>query len=425
MKSRDLASFRAALAEQFIPRWNFLYTDASNLYWVHNGLVARRNGSFEKGKPIPGWTHETEWGPYLPFSANPQLENPSSGFLQNCNNPPWVVTRNSGLKPLAPSPYYLSDAVLASSGEEVLNPRGERLSAILARPQGGFTVDEFTALNFDTYVLAADVFVPLLLEAAGRRQPIKDTGVSHAIELLRKWDRRSSEDSAAYTYVHYFADAYRRLPWPFSFDRFSRFQRNRIDIHSRIEQFAAWWAFEKAVDRVESLYGRRDVPWGTVNGVLRGTWLPVGGTADFDVLHPDRGRARSDGRVYCDDGWGHILVAMEGEPKQVWTLLPYGESESPRSPHYADQAQLHSRQQLKRFWITPAEILANTESVWGDRGRLKRAAPTAVRPPVSRSAAATHRSPLRKSSPGTPVSALQALPAREKTEPRSPGLLEK
>jgi hypothetical protein len=40
---------------------------------------------------------------------------------------------------------------------------------------------------------------------------------------------------------------------------------------------------------------------------------------------------------------------------------------------------MHSSGLLKRFWITPAEILANTESVWGDRQRLKRAAPAVTR----------------------------------------------
>lgn len=371
MKSRDLASFQGALAKQLIPLWNFLYTDTSNLYWVHNGLVARRDSRFDKSRPLPGWTRETEWGPYLPFSSNPQVANPRSGFLQNCNNPPWVVTRNSGLKPLDPTPYYLSARVKASDGEEVLNPRGERLLGILARPQGGFTVDEFKQLGLDTYVLAADVFVPLLLEAAARRQPIGDARVSHAIELLRGWNRRSSPDSTAYTYVHYFAEAYAKLLRPAAFDRFSRFDRNRIDIHSRFEQYIAWWAFERAVRRAEESYGKRDVPWGEVNGVLRGSWLPVDGTSDFDVLHPDKGVAQSDGRVYCDDGWGNIMIVDESTPKQIWTLLPFGESEDPQSRHFADQARLHSSGRLKRFWFTPAEILANTESVWGDRQRLR------------------------------------------------------
>jgi acyl-homoserine lactone acylase PvdQ len=50
--------------------------------------------------------------------------------------------------------------------------------------------------------------------------------------------------------------------------------------------------------------------------------------------------------------------------------LPYGESEHPASPHYNDLAKLHSRRLAKRFWFTPAEIVAHTESVWGDRNRI-------------------------------------------------------
>jgi acyl-homoserine-lactone acylase len=65
---------------------------------------------------------------------------------------------------------------------------------------------------------------------------------------------------------------------------------------------------------------------------------------------------------------------MEGEPKQVWSLLPYGQSENPGSPHYNDQARLHSQRKAKRFWFTPGEILANTKSVWGDPDRLARLA---------------------------------------------------
>jgi acyl-homoserine-lactone acylase len=178
--------------------------------------------------------------------------------------------------------------------------------------------------------------------------------------------------STAYTYVHYFVESYRNLLWPSAFDRFSSYRRNRIDIHSHLEQYFAWWAFERAVRHMENLYGKRDVPWGEVNGVLRGTWMPLGGTADFDVLHPDTGHESHDGRLYCNEGWGNIMVVVEGDPKQVWTLLPYGESDDSRSSHYADEAQLHSRGQLKRLWITPEEILANTEAVWGDPRRLAR-----------------------------------------------------
>jgi hypothetical protein len=44
------------------------------------------------------------------------------------------------------------------------------------------------------------------------------------------------------------------------------------------------------------------------------------------------------------------MVVMEGEPKEIWSLLPYGESDDPSSPHFNDQTKLHSRREIKKFW---------------------------------------------------------------------------
>ena len=84
------------------------------------------------------------------------------------------------------------------------------------------------------------------------------------------------------------------------------------------------------------------------------------------------GPQAEDGTIHCDDGWGHLLVVEEGSPKQAWSLLPYGESENPSSPHFNDLARLHSKRGMKQFWLTPEEILAHTESVWGEKERLKK-----------------------------------------------------
>jgi penicillin amidase len=90
----------------------------------------------------------------------------------------------------------------------------------------------------------------------------------------------------------------------------------------------------------------------------------------YGVLHPDAGVEVPGGEIHCRDGWGHLMVVMEGNPKEVWTLLPYGQSEHPDSPHYNDQAKLHSERRLKRFWFTAEEILKHAKSVRGDRGRI-------------------------------------------------------
>jgi acyl-homoserine-lactone acylase len=374
MKSRKLDEFKAALAKQLIPRWNLLYSDSQSIYWVHNGNVARRSPDYDWTKPVPGWVKETEWGPYLPFEVYPQLLNPPTGFLQNCNNPPWLATKDSGLKPLNPAPYYLSITPKANAGEEALNTRGERLFQVLGQ-NTKFTLEDMKALAFDTYVMPADVIVPLLenaySEEARGRGAGPDLRVKRALELIAGWDRRSSEDSVAYTYVYFWGAAYRDLFSEPLFWRFLEHSRKRINIYSREEQELARQAFEEALARLAKHFGKTEVRWGEVNVVVRGGKFPVGGTGLYDVLHPDKGHEQENGQIYNDDGWGHLMVVVEGGPKEVWSLLPYGESEDPASRHYSDQAKLHSQQQMKRFWFAPAEILEHVESVHGNPNRLR------------------------------------------------------
>jgi len=376
MKARNLDEFKAAVSRQLMPRWNLLYSDKQNIYWVHNGNVARRNESYNWFKPVPGWTKDTEWGPYFPFSAYPQIQNPAAGFLQNCNNPYWAATRHSGLKPLVPAPYYLSYPVEPGAGEEALNTRGERIFQVLTQERK-FTLNDMMDLAFDTYVLAADVIVPLLKRASAKHGAAADEPARSAVRMLSKWDRRSGAQSAAFTYVYYWEKVYSELYSAAKFERFNAYDRHKkIDIDSGQEQEMAWKALAGAVDRIRKRFGKSEVPWGAINVVVRGGVFSMDGADEtFGVLHPDYGPEQENGQIHCNDGWGHLLVVVEDDPKQVWSLLPFGESENPRSRHFNDQAKLHSGRKAKRFWITPDDILAHTESVRGDRDRIRKMRP--------------------------------------------------
>ena len=368
MKSRNLADFKAAVARQYMPRWNLLYSDAENIWWVHNGNVARRAPGYDWRKPVPGWIKATEWGPYLPFDVYPQILNPPSGWLQNCNNPPWVVTRNAGLKPLEPAPYFLRPSEpRADAGEESLNTRGERLFDVLGRDKK-FTLEEMIDLGFDTYVMPADIIVALL-DRAYAQQP--EPRVSQAIKHIRAWDGRSAKDSVAYTFVYFWGKAYQEL-FPGKFGRFTSYGRRKIALDSKEEQRMAMRALVESVTRIAKTYGKPEVRWGEVNVAVRGGTFPMDGTDLFGVLHPDEGHMQENGQIHSDDGWGHLLVVMEGQPKQAWSLLPYGQSEHPSSPHYNDQTRLHSERKVKRFWLSPEDILAHAQSVRGKRDRIRR-----------------------------------------------------
>ncbi len=270
MKSGNLDEFKRHVSRQLMPRWNLLYSDAKDIYWVHNGNVAHRAAGYDWSKPVPGWTKDTEWGPYIPFDRYPQLLNPRSGFLQNCNNPPWVATRNSGLKPLEPAPYYLSRAPKADAGEEALNTRGERLFQVLSQNRK-FTLDDMIDLGFDTYIMAAEVIVPLLTKAYNSAPDAQsDPKLARAIDLIRRWDKRSSKDSIAYTAIHFWGKAYQRVYSGSRFSRFNSYGRSKIDTNSPEEQKMALAALKAGLDEIEKTYGKPDVRWGDINVVVRG-----------------------------------------------------------------------------------------------------------------------------------------------------------
>ncbi len=95
------------------------------------------------------------------------------------------------------------------------------------------SLEQMKDLAWDTYILPAEVIVPLLSKAFKKNHlAISDDRVAEAIETLSAWDYRSGKDSEAYSVLHYWGTVYQErepgssvgsVPWPRS-DR-SRFLR--------------------------------------------------------------------------------------------------------------------------------------------------------------------------------------------------------
>jgi len=76
--------------------------------------------------------------------------------------------------------------------------------------------------------------------------------MAHAMDLIKKWDRRSSKESAAYTYIYFWGMSYRDLFSEAKFGRFMDYKRKReINIDSPEEQEMALKALDKALIHIE------------------------------------------------------------------------------------------------------------------------------------------------------------------------------
>ncbi len=349
-RATELQTFRVALARLEIPVFNVTYADVDgNSYYVFLSRTPIRAEKFDWLNPVPGWTKETDWGGILPFSQLPQVVNPESGFLHNCNTPPDAVSPSVLFK-RSDFPGYL--------GWGQMNDRGRRALTWLSSHHV-VSVDEALTLVRDEYLLSAEETKGFVLRAYNRNwQELYDpeSQLAGAITVLRDWDNRASVDSRA---VVLFAS------WKSRFDalRVQLGEQQRQDL--KVIERLALEALQGAVAYMRSTYGRVDVSWGEVHQIIRGdVSFPVGGAPPgSEALHQVWSTVEEDGSYRIHGGPAFSSVVELRSPPRAWTALPYGNSENPESPHFADQAVLQAGNRLKRTWMADEDVLANLMSI--------------------------------------------------------------
>jgi penicillin amidase len=61
-------------------------------------------------------------------------------------------------------------------------------------------------------------------------------------------------------------------------------------------------------------------------------------------------------------GGSFIGVYEFGDKVQASTILQFGQSSDPKSPHFMDQAELYSKKQFKPAWFEWTDVLAHAKS---------------------------------------------------------------
>ena len=349
-RAQDLQTFQQAMAMMELPMFNVMYGDADgNTFYVFNARCPVRSDKFDWRSVVPGWTSETEWQGVLPFSQLPQVTNPESGFMQNCNIAAHLVTTNSGIDPEA-FPAYL--------GRGGFNDRGQRALNWLFS-HDNVTVDDMLRLAKDNYLISAEEQKGIVLRAYNRTwhgiyDP--DGHVATAVDLLRSWDNHATVDSRATALFAVWKSRFDSLLKQISGDQ----QRDVLVLEK-----LALESLRATVEFMMGTYGRLDVPWGEIHVIERGDGrFPVSGSPPgTTALHKTGGKLGADGLVRVTGGSSFTMVVALTQPTKAWSALPYGNSADPYSRHYTDQAELQGRDALKPAWFGENEVYANMEAV--------------------------------------------------------------
>ena len=164
-----------------------------------------------------------------------------------------------------------------------------------------------------------------------------------------------------------------RSPWLHEGEADAQGVRLVYSLHDLEGQDAG--ALEATISNLERAWGTWQVPWGEVNRLQRvdssgrGPFsdtrpsLPVpGGSGPLGIIfsfysRPEEGQKRRYGFL----GNSYVSVIEFGREPQARSLLVFGESADPNSPHYLDQARLYATGEMKPSWFTLAEIKKHSE----------------------------------------------------------------
>lgn len=344
-KASRFEEWLAAMRMNALPMFNVGYADREgHVFYVYNARLPLRPAGYDWSGVVPGNTSRTLWTESLPFDRLPQVKDPPSGFVQNCNSSPFRTT----LGPGNPDPAEYPPAFGIETG---MTNRALRALELFGGEER-ISRDEFDRYKFDVTYAAGSTMAARLARVLDAPPP-SDPLTRQALDLLRGWDRSATADSSAAALA------------------VMALQPTEEGDDSVPPAAALAEHVRDAARSLHARFGRLDVPWHDVLRLRHGT-LDLGLFGGPDLLHAVYGRPGPDGRIAGVGGDSYILlVEWDGQGRvSSRSIQPYGSATGDvRSPHYADQAPLFAAGRLKPVWMDEAEIRAHLEREYrpGDR----------------------------------------------------------
>lgn len=347
---------------------NTIYADAAGVIaYLHPQFVPRRDNRFDYTRPVDGSIPATEWGSLHSLSELPNVINPPNGWVQNTNAWPYRAAGEFSPNPVR-YPKYMD-----MFGE---NFRGLHAIKLLTGSRG-WTVERLNAAAYDNHQPGFAALIPALLKAYDDlpKSDPRRVQLFEPIATLRSWNFRWSGESIPQSLAMFWVDDLLKLrpsaagePRNITDTRLSRRTSPQQKLH----------ALQSAIARLQSDFGRWQVPWGEINRFQR-----ISSAIDqpFDDSQPSTSIPYPSGRWgslashssspkpgtkrwYQSTGNTFVAVVEFGPRLRARAVREGGQSGDPESPHFNDQALRHAAGALREVYFYPDQLRGHTKRVY-------------------------------------------------------------
>ena len=345
-KARNFSEFYNALKMTAIPGFNTVYADRHDtIFYISNGKIPIRNPKYDWKGTLPGNTSQTLWTTFHPVQDLPQILNPKSGYVFNTNNTPFNAT--AAVENLIAADF---DSTMGIETWE--NNRSTRFGE-LVKQYDKLNYDDFKRIKYDLQLPEKIAYMTDLSELFNLK-PTDHPDLRQVIEKLQRWDKKTNADNPdapvfmlLYTYFR------------------QKFAKTGESYIRKLTPDECLEGLRYVNDHLLKYFGTLDVKLGDVQKLVRGNKeLPCWGIGD--VLAAMESRPHTNGRYKAHQGESYIELvrySKTGLP-EIESVSPYGASNHPDSPHYADQMELFVAQKTKTMTLDKATVLKNAKRIY-------------------------------------------------------------
>ena len=343
-KATNFSEFYKVLEMKALPGYNIGYADRNDtIFYISNGKIPIRAEGYDWLDVVPGNTRETLWDSYYDIKDLPQVVKPASGFVYNANHSPFKSSSEAD-NPIA------ENFAKEINFETYDNNRSTRLLQLLEEEER-IDYKRFKRIKYDHQLPTPLQYNYMDLNPLFDMKVADYPEVSTLLTDIQNWDRITNPTS-------YGAGAYASLYYqltPFYY----QLGKDRI-----FTKEALYEALKITKNHLKTYFNAERIQLGEFQKLVRGNKeLPIYGLPD--VVTAMRGQPYKDGKIKITHGESYIgLVRFTPNKTYFESVISFGNSRRPESPHYTDQMELYSNFETKTMSFDRSDVMKTARKVY-------------------------------------------------------------